>query len=93
MVQSSSMAEHLLMPSPSPRHAQNPALVAFGKAVKRARRRAGLNQEELAHLSGADRSYVSSIERGGQNPGLMTVLGLASALGMSLAELSADAKL
>lgn len=67
--------------------------MAFGRAVRQARENAGLSQEELAHLAGIDRSYMSSIERGGQNVGMISAARIAQALGMSLAELMLEARL
>lgn len=81
------------MPRASPRHAQDPVLVAFGQAVRQARDRVGVSQEELAHQAGIDRSYMSSIERGGQNIGLMSAARIAQTLGMTLAELIYEAGL
>ena len=52
-----------------------------------------MSQEELAHRSEIDRSYMSSIERGGQNPGIVSVLRIAHALEMTLTQLVADAEL
>ena len=71
----------------------DPVLVAFGKAVRQARDSAGLSQEELAHRAGIDRSYMSSIERGGQNVGMISAARIAQTLGMSLAELMLEARL
>lgn len=68
-------------------------LVAFGQAVRQARDRVGVSQEELAHQAGIDRSYMSSIERGGQNIGLMSAARIAQTLGMTLAELIYEAGL
>jgi len=81
------------MPRPSPRHAQDPTLVAFGEAIRAARAEAGLSQEELAHRAEVDRSYMSSIERGGQNVGLISALRIAQALDVPLADLMAAAGL
>lgn len=81
------------MPISSPRHAFNPALVALGQAIRRARLEREMSQEELAHRSEIDRSYMSSIERGGQNPGIVSVLRIAHALEMTLTQLVADAEL
>lgn len=81
------------MPTPSPKHALDPALVALGMAIRATRQARGLSQEELAHRSEVDRSYMSSIERGTQNPGLMVVIRIASAIGISLSELAAEAGL
>jgi transcriptional regulator with XRE-family HTH domain len=79
------------MPRASPSHAQDTVPVAFGRAVRQARENAGLSQE--AHLAGIDRSYMSSIERGGQNVGMISAARIAQALGMSLAELMLEARL
>ena len=68
-------------------------LVAFGQAIKAARAVAGVSQEELAHLAGIDRSYMSSIERGEQNVGLMSMHRVAEALGLPLSALVLDARL
>ncbi|UEC01764.1 helix-turn-helix domain-containing protein [Burkholderia vietnamiensis] len=81
------------MPITSPRHANDPVLVALGEAIRRCRRVRGISQEELAHRSGIDRSYMSSIERGGQNPGIVSIARIARALEMSLADLMAEAAL
>ena len=81
------------MPISSPRHAQDPLLVALGAAIRSARRERGLSQEEMAHRSAIDRSYMSSIERGGQNPGIVSVARIARAMEMTLTELMAEAAL
>lgn len=81
------------MPRASPSHAGDPVLVAFGKSVRQSRADAGVSQEELAHLAGIDRSYMSSIERGEQNVGLMSMHRVAAALGVTLSELVLNAKL
>lgn len=44
-------------------------------------------------LSQVERSYMSSIERGMQNVGLMTMVRISSSLGMTVAELMQRAKL
>ena len=48
---------------------------------------AGLTQEELAHQSGLDRSYIGGVERGERNPTLTVIEKIAKGLGISLAEL------
>lgn len=77
----------------SSRHANDPALVALGAAIRRCRRVQGISQEELAHRSAIDRSYMSSIERGGQNPGILSVLRVAHAMDMTMTELMAEGEL
>ncbi len=81
------------MPAASPRFAHDPVLVAFGAAVRRARVELGVSQEELADSAGLDRSYLSSLERGAQTPGLMAISKVAKALGMPIAHLMLDADL
>jgi len=81
------------MPVISPRHANDPVLVALGGAIRRSRLVRGISQEELAHRSAIDRSYMSSIERGGQNPGIVSVARIARAMKMTLTELMAEAQL
>jgi len=81
------------MPAPSPKYAQDPVLVAFGDAIRRARNELRLSQEALAHLAELDRSYMSSIERGSQNVGLIVAARIARALDRSVAELMLDARI
>lgn len=81
------------MPIASPRHAYEPGLVALGAAIRAARVQRGISQEELADLAGTDRSYMGSIERGAQNPGVVSVLRVAGALGMTASELFLQASL
>lgn len=81
------------MPRPSPSHARDPVLVAFGQAIRDMRAELKVSQEELADNADVDRSYLSSIERGEQNAGLMSLHRLAAALGVSLSELVLNARL
>lgn len=55
--------------------------VAFGNAVRKRRRDAGLSQEALAHLASLDRTYISGIERGVRNPSLENIVRIAEGLG------------
>jgi len=77
----------------SSRHANDPALLALGAAIRRCRQARGVSQEELAHRSAVDRSYMSSIERGGQNPGVLVIVRVAHAMDMTMTELMAEAEL
>jgi transcriptional regulator with XRE-family HTH domain len=81
------------MPAASPRFANDPVLVAFGAAVRQARTEQSISQEELAHRAGLDRSYLSSIERGAQNPGLIAISRIAGALDLPIAHLMLEARL
>ncbi|MEU2612150.1 helix-turn-helix transcriptional regulator [Micromonospora sp. NPDC007271] len=62
-------------------------LASFGLAVRRARTEKGISQEQLAALSGLDRTYVSGLERGKRNPTLATQERLAAALDVRIADL------
>lgn len=93
MVISSTDSKHRRMPASSPRYADDPRLVALGKAIQRARGALNLSQEELAHRSAIDRSYMSGIERGKQNPGIVAFLQVAEALEITAAELLSAAGL
>ncbi|MCZ2498931.1 helix-turn-helix domain-containing protein [Xylophilus sp. Kf1] len=70
------------MPIQSPKYAHEPSLIALGKAIRELRVMQRVSQEDLAHRASLDRSYMSSIERGVQNPGVMIVIKIASALGV-----------
>ena len=80
------------MPIISP-HANAPPLVAFGNAVRATRAARGVAQEALANRCGIDRSYLGAIERGDQNPGLLHVVKIAEALGLTVEALMKEAGL
>ncbi len=65
---------------------------AFGAAVRSARTTRGIAQETLAHLAGIERSHAGKIERGQHMPTISALLKIARALGMSGAELMAEAE-
>lgn len=73
--------------------AGDPALIALGAAIRRVREARGLSQERLALEAEIDRSYVGYIENGKNNPATLTLVKLASALGLTAAELLAHAGL
>jgi len=75
------------MPVSSPKFADDPALLALGSAIRRHREAQNLSQESLALRADIDRSYMSSIERGKQNPGVMLVRDIAIALDVSISKL------
>lgn len=53
---------------------------AFGAVIKRLRRDKNLSQEQLALDSGLNRSFLSKVEGGKQQPSLVTVFSIAQAL-------------
>lgn len=56
----------------------------FGEAVRERRLALGLTQEQLAHKSGLNRSYITDVERGARNLALVNVARLVHALGMTI---------
>jgi transcriptional regulator with XRE-family HTH domain len=56
---------------------------AFGQVLREYRKKANLSQEELAHRSGIDRTFVSLLERGLRQPSLSTILELSKVLGVA----------
>lgn len=65
-------------------------LKRFGKAIKAARLKLGISQEELAARAGMDRSYFGAVERGERNVALINLSMIASALNMTLSALLTD---
>lgn len=62
-------------------------LLQFGQCVRRYRKQAGLNQEELAQNANLHRTYLSDIERGNRNLSLTSIINLSKALNVPIAEL------
>lgn len=81
------------VPSLSKNHHRDPRLIAFGEAIRRIRAAQGVSQEQLALLTGLDRSYMGGVERGDSNVTLLKMHAIAHALGLSLSELMHKAKL
>jgi transcriptional regulator with XRE-family HTH domain len=50
------------------------------QTVRKARKAAGLSQEELAFEAGLDRTYISQVERGKRNVTIVVLARLAAAL-------------
>lgn len=61
---------------------QSAAHGAFGRAIRALREEMGISQEELAHRSGIDRSYMGAVERGERNVSLRNILRIADGLGV-----------
>lgn len=59
----------------------------FAKVLRRRRLLARLNQEELAEKAKLHRTHISVLERKAQVPSMIAVLKIATALGLTLAEL------
>lgn len=59
----------------------------LGKELRKARRKAGLTQEEAAHQAGIDRSYLSQLENDRYNPTVDLLLRLCRVIDVSAAEI------
>lgn len=55
-------------------------LIQLGDRLREARKQAKLSQEELAHLSGLHRTYISLVERGGRNISVLNLLSITGVL-------------
>lgn len=62
-----------------------------GRRVREARAERGLTLDQLAGRSGVSRRMVVNVESGSSNASIATLLRLATALGVTLADLVADA--
>lgn len=63
---------------------------AFGTVLRRFRQQRQLTQEQLAWNSEIDRTFISELELGKKEPGLVTILILARALDIPAATLIAE---
>lgn len=59
----------------------------IGMRIKELRRSKNMSQEELAEKAGISSKYLSSIERGKENPTLDTFMNLGAALGVEIMEI------
>ena len=59
----------------------------LGKRIKAMRSARSVSQENLADLAGVHRTYVGMIERGEKNITILSAAKIASALGVTVAEL------
>jgi transcriptional regulator with XRE-family HTH domain len=73
------------MPEPDP----NDPRTTFGANLRKAREDAKLSQEALGHRANFHPTEVNRIERGRRNPGLLTIVKLAKALGIPAGNLLA----
>ncbi len=55
-----------------------------GQRIKQLRNEAGISQMELAHLSGLDRTYITSVENGKRNISIVNIEKICRALKISL---------
>src|SRR5512138_3778604 len=67
-------------------------ITTVAENVRRARRAAGLSQEELALEADVDRTYISQVERGKRNITVVVLARLARAMRTTAAELVTDGR-
>ena len=79
------------MPRQSIKTDQDGRLRKLGAAIRAARLERCLSQEALADAAGIDRSHFGKIERGERNVSVLNVARVATALGLSVAALTASA--
>jgi transcriptional regulator with XRE-family HTH domain len=60
--------------------ARSTILKRFGARVRALRHQRGITQEQLANAAGIDRAYMSGIELGRHNPGVVHVYRIAKVL-------------
>jgi len=68
----------------------NDDAVRFGAIINRLRTARAWTLEDLARFSGMNATYLGVLERGGNMPGLATILQLADVFGVSAADLVAE---
>lgn len=66
---------------------------AFGAVVRRLRKERLFSQEGLSEISSLDRVFISRLERGLQQPKLITIFQLATALHVSVAQIFTEVEL
>ena len=66
---------------------RHPSLNALGRNLRRQREKRKFTQEKLGELAELDPTYISGIERGIRNPSLLSLLRIAKALGIPVADL------
>ena len=65
---------------------------AFSRVVKKHRERRGISRAALAEMAGLHQTYIGLLEREKRSPNLDTAKAIADALGLSFAEMIAEAE-
>ena len=66
---------------------------AFGNVIRRLRKERMLSQDGLSMISSLDRGFISQLERGKQQPTLLTIFELAAALKVTTAKILNETEL
>ncbi|MBI4647424.1 MAG: helix-turn-helix transcriptional regulator [Bacteroidia bacterium] len=61
-------------------------LIELGNQIRKARKKKGLSQEQLAFDADVVRSYIGGIERGERNVSFLTLIKIAECLGCDVAK-------
>lgn len=64
-------------------------LLCLGEELRKARKKAGYTQEELAFEAGLDRTYISHLENGHKSPTVECLFKISRVLGITASELLA----
>lgn len=80
------------MPNPTS-FQRHPSLIALGEAIRELRKEQGISQEKLALLADIDRGYIGRVERGQNNVAILTLIKIAKALNIEVAQLVKKARL
>lgn len=64
------------------------AAAIFGNTLREIRTARRMTQEEIALEAGVDRTFLTRVENGKMSPSLDSILAIASALGVTLTQLS-----
>jgi transcriptional regulator with XRE-family HTH domain len=70
--------------------AKNRRNVLLGEALRQARQKTGISQEELSFEAKIDRTYVSQLENGHKSPTVDVLFRICPVLGMAASELLAQ---
>jgi ribosome-binding protein aMBF1 (putative translation factor) len=73
-------------------HVQSVMSDAFSRVVKRHREEKGLSRAALAEMAGLHQTYIGLLEREERSPNLDTAKAIASALGLTLTQMVAEAE-
>lgn len=65
---------------------------AFSRVVKHHREKKGISRAALAETAGLHQTYIGLLERERRSPNLDTAKSIAKALGLTLAEMIAEAE-
>jgi transcriptional regulator with XRE-family HTH domain len=69
---------------------KNRRSVLLGEALRKARQKAGISQEDLAFEAHVDRTYISTLENGHKSPTVEMLFRICPVLGVGVSEIIAQ---